>query len=136
MTQERQNISEDFYSGNYKEIAVTVYQDIALTTPKNLSGAEISYSLFTDNGRVVLRKSSANGAGEINITDPNNGGVIVYLMPPDTANVNGTFRHQMNVVDASGYEETVLTGVVNIFKSYAKRFRSSSISAYLQGGTI
>lgn len=133
MTRERQDITEDYYSGNYKEVNVTVYNpDGSL---KDLTGSEITYAIFTNDGSVVLVKSSANGTEHIEILTPaSDGQCVIKLKAVDTTFINGTFRHQMNVVDTNGYEETVLTGKINIYKAFAKRPRMTSISAYLAGG--
>lgn len=130
MTLERQDITESFYAGNTKTIQVTVRD--ADGNLKDLTGSEITYAIFTrDTDVVVLRKSSSVGASEINIVGL--GVFCVYLNPPDTALLYGTFRHQANVVDASGDEETVLSGKIEIHKSMAKRYRILNIDAYLQG---
>jgi hypothetical protein len=133
MTRERQDIAEDFYSGNYKELHVTCYNPDG--SPKDLTSAEVTYALFTNTFSLVLTKSSLNGADEIDILTPEtNGECIVYLRGADTLHVNGTFRHHVNVVDAMGHEETVLTGKVNIFRAFAVRPRVATASAYLLGG--
>jgi hypothetical protein len=133
MTRERQDISEDFYSGNYKAIQVTCYNPNG--SLKDLTGAEVTYALFTNTGTIVLTKSSQNGASEIDILSPETNGVcVIYLRGGDTLNVHGTFRHHVNVVDQMGYEETVLTGKVNIFEAFAVRPRLAFVAAYLSGG--
>jgi hypothetical protein len=132
MTYERQDIAADFYAGNSKQIAVTVYKPDG--NRKDITSSEITYAVFTDAYEIVLLKSSSDGAEHIEITDGPNGEFLIYLAPSDTVNINGTFRHHANVVDAYGDEETVFSGKINIFRSFARRFRRSSASAYLVGG--
>ena len=133
MTIERQNIMEDYYAGDYKVLAVTVYEKDG-ETKKNLSGCEITYALFDDDDMIFLRRSSAVGATEIDITDEPNGGVEVYLVGYLTRDLYGTYRHQMEVVDGDGHAAIVMTGKVNIYKAFARRYRTAVADAYLAGG--
>ena len=132
MTIERQDISEDFYQGNYKEIVHTTYEADEVT-PKNLTSAEVIFSVFNDDHELQFTKTSEN-AGEITITDAVNGVSKIFLQPEDTLWIYGTFRYQINVVDSNGHEETVTTGKLNIFRLFARRPRKTSQSAYTQGG--
>jgi hypothetical protein len=135
MTVEKQNITEDFYIGNYKLIAVTVYEDDDLTQVKDLTGAEITYVMVDkQDDQIVLLKSSQYPA-EITITDALNGECEIYIEARDTVFFEpDVYMHHMNVVDQSGREETVFTGKVTLLKSYARRPRSTSMEAYLSGG--
>jgi hypothetical protein len=131
MTVEKQDIKSDFYSGNDKDIHVTITDENGL---KDLTGAECTYVLMTDKFVEVLRKSSFDGG--ITIETPFiNGECTVHLLASDTPNLYGTFRHQLNVIDAAGYEETVMTGTVDIIRGLAKRLRRVSVHAYIQGRT-
>jgi hypothetical protein len=137
MTYQKQDILEDFYEGNAKEIGVTVWEPDE-TEPegrklKNLENCEITWVLMnrTDYDIVYLRKSSFNGDGEIKVTGL--GTCEIYINPPDTYNIHGKFRHHVNVVDEYGYEETVLTGLVEIHETSAKRYRQVSQPVYLIG---
>lgn len=132
MTRERQDITEDFYSGNYKEIEVTCYNPD--NSPKDLTGSEITYTIFTNQGVVLLRKSTNEGNASVEITDALNGKCVIKMQPKDTNWIYGTFRHHVNIVDENGHEETVLTGKIDIFRAFAFRFRSTEVSAYLVGG--
>jgi hypothetical protein len=67
------------------------------------------------------------------IIDPATGVVYINLVPSDTFNVYGSFRHHVNIVDGAGLEETVLSGQINIFRTLAKRLRLSNQAAYLEG---
>ncbi len=131
MTIERQDIMEDFYAGNYKELAIHVTNKDG--SDKDLTGAEVTYAIFTDKGVVKLYKSSNDGDLAIELTEPSQGRCIVYCWPWDTALLSGTFRHHVNVVDVNGKEETVLVGTVRIFTAYARRQRTDSQSGYLLG---
>ncbi len=132
MTFERQNLMEDIYAGNTVDITVTIYEDEQKTVVKDLTGAEITWSLFTDDNRILLTKSSVDSG--ITAPTPGNGQCIVHILPPDTTHIYGTFNHMLNVVDANDDESTVLTGKIRIFKSFAKRPRDGSLNAYLEGG--
>lgn len=133
MTEERQDIKEDFYSGDYKVIRVTVYEKDGVTK-KNLVNCEMTYALFDDDDATYIRKSSANGATEIDVTDEPNGGVEIYLLGTDTLHIHGRFRHQMEVVDADDHAAVAMTGKVSIFKAFARRYRTAVLDAYLAGG--
>ena len=136
MTVEKQDIKEDFYQGDYKAILVSVFKDKQLTQVKDLAGAESVDWALTDrkDGTIYLQKSTLDGDTSIKITDAGNGKVEVYLWPVDTASIYGTFRHQMQITDVDGKPECVMTGTVNIFRSYARRLVRGPVSAYLQGG--
>lgn len=136
MTVEKQDIKEDFYQGDYKAIEVSVFADKQLTQVKNLTGAEsIDWALtHRKDGTIYIQKSTFDGDTSIEITDAANGKVIVYLRPVDTASIYGTFRHQMQITDVNGKPECVMTGTVNIFRSYARRLVRGPVSAYLVGG--
>lgn len=130
MTEERQDITADFYAGNKKDIRVTVRNSDG--SAKDLTGAEVTYVIFTDPGKPVLVKSSARS--QITLTNPVGGVFTVHILAFDTLGLSGTYRHQANVVDAAGVEETVMSGKIVIFKSYARRFRLTSKPAYITGG--
>ena len=131
MTVEKQDIRSDFYAGNTKDIQITIVDDTS--APFNLSGCEIAWCLFTDDWEPLVRKSSANGSAEIEVTDEAGGIVEIHLIPTDTATLQGTYRHQCNVIDSYGYVETVTTGTISIFPAMAKRNRKARVKAFLQG---
>lgn len=132
MTEERQDILEDFYSGNFKTIEVTVRNpDQSI---KDLTNSEVTYAIFTNGNAVVLRKSTNDGVASIDVPTGTDGKVYIYMRPWETTFLNGTFRHQVNVVDANGNEETVTTGTINIFRAFALRYRTASVNAYIDGG--
>lgn len=130
MTLEKQDIREDFYSGNDKDIQVHIVDDLG--ADKELTSAQLNYVLMTDKYIEVLRKTSEDGGIEI-VVPPTDGDCIIHLTSADTRSIYGTFRHHLNVVDANGYEETVMTGTVNIIRTLASRVKRIGHSAYLQG---
>ena len=135
MTVEKQNITEDFYVGNYKLIAVTVFTDDSLTQIKDLTGAECTYVMVDKHDDEIVLVKSSQYPAEITITDAANGECEIYIEARDTALFEpDVYMHHMNVVDAAGKEETVFTGKVTLLKSYARRPRSTSMEAYLSGG--
>jgi len=131
MTAEKQDITEDFYAGNSKVIRTITKKDDG--SPKDISGAEITYTMVTDAGLVVLSKSSAVGTSEIEIISGVGGEFVIKLKPSDTVGLKSTYRHHANVVDSNGDEETVFVGKVNILQSYARRYRTGIQHAYLRG---
>jgi hypothetical protein len=130
MTLEKQNIDEDFYSGNHKDIQVDIVDHLG--EKKDLTSAELTYILMTDKYVEVLRKSSIDDGIEVTVP-PTDGICIIHLIGADTYNLYGTYRHHLNVVDANGYEETVMTGSVDIIRTLARRVRKGTHTAYLQG---
>lgn len=131
MTIEKQDILADFYAGNSKIISVTVSKQDG--SAKDLSQCEVTYVLINQKGDVVLRKSS-NLPDHVTISGVTNEIASVFLSPDDTDTLHGTFTHHMNIVDENGYEETVMTGKVRIFQSFAVRYRFTNLSAYVSGG--
>ena len=130
MTQTKQDIMSDFYSGNTKNIRVAVTDSQGQVFP--LTSCEMTYALFNDKGQTFVKKSSAI-VGEIEIDISNTHICIIHLLPADTNLLSGLYRHMLNVVDTNGQEETVMTGTVQLFKSYAMRYRSSTRQAYTIG---
>jgi hypothetical protein len=132
MTYEKQDILEDFYSGNTKILRVTVYDKGEVDGLKDLSNAELTYTIVTrDKAEVVLRKSSYRGEHEIKVLSK--GLCDIYLRGADTVHIHGTFRHHLNVVDQYGDEATAFTGLIRIYPAPAKRFREQDRHAYLEG---
>ena len=128
MTLERQDILEDFYAGNYKVFRDTIIQ--ANGQPKDLTGAEVTFALFDDKNQVFIVKSTEN-ISEAEIMDAPGGVVDIFLQPEDTLHLAGLYRYHVNVVDDNGYEETVTSGKIHIFASFARRLRRVSIPAYI-----
>lgn len=139
MTLTKQDILEDFYQGNSKDIHVTVTD--ADGQPLPLTGAEITYVIYTDDGKVTsipvvkLTKSTNNGVGDIEITNEAEGIAVVHIYPYDTTFIFGSFNHMCNVV-VNGDEETVFTGKINIFRAPARRSRNSKVLVYLSGTIV
>lgn len=131
MTEERQDINQDFYAGNSKDLRVTIKDADGIVV--DLTGAELTYSLFTDEGETKFRKSSFIGSAEISIPTPANGVCIVHILARDTILLKNIYRHELSMVDASGNSSTVMVGKVYIFAGYANRHRMATIPAYLQG---
>ena len=75
MTEERQDVMTDFYAGNNKRLVVTCRN--ADGSAKNITGAEITYTMFSDDEERLLVKSSSKGSDEIELTVPASGICIV-----------------------------------------------------------
>ena len=135
MTYQKQDILEDWYEGDNKDIEVIVYNKDG--SRKDLTNAEITYVIMDreDYDTVYLRKQSANGSGEIEITDAVNGVLMIHILPPDTLTLHGTFRHHLNVRDQYNKQETVFTGLVRIHETSGQPYREISQKAYLIGTT-
>lgn len=131
MTYEKQDILESFYSGNTKRIGVTIYDDDG--NLKDISNTELTYVMMdrTDYDNVKLVKSSYVGDSEIKVVGL--GLCEIYIKPIDTLNLYGKFRHHLNGVDENGYVATLFTGLVEIHKTSAQRYRKISKPAYLNG---
>lgn len=131
MTVERQDITEDFYSGNTKDIRVTVVQSD--NTPKDLTNAEVTFAMFKEGKTddVVLVKSSEYN--EITITNVLGGILTVHFYANDTLTLYGTFRYQINITDGDGKTETVTTGRINIIRGHANRYRMDWMPCYILG---
>jgi len=132
MTAERQDITEDFYAGDNKDITVAVIDENG--APKNLTDAVVTYSMFDDDGTIRVYKNSEDGVDMIEITDAPNGVCVIKLVPSDTMDITGTFRHHVYVRDSSFDHATVSSGKVVVFQSFNRIFRGDSIQAYLIGG--
>src|SRR5512146_1342890 len=130
MTLERQDITEDWYAGNYKEIILHVTR---AGSAMDLRNCEVTYSMVSDKGQILFTLNSQ--AGGIDVTsDGVNGNALIQIPGPYTTPHHGTYRHHATVVDESGQEETVMTGTVNILANYAHRPRKQIKPAYLLGG--
>lgn len=128
MTKEKQDILEDFYAGNYKVLRDTIRD--ANSNLMDLTGCEITFALFDDKNVTYVVKSSVDPT-QIDIVGT--GVVDIILLPEDSLHLKGSYRYHVNVVDGNGYEETVTSGKINIFASFARRLRVVSIPAYLSG---
>lgn len=131
MTDYSQNILDGFYAGNSKIIEVEITDTFG--NPIDLTNAIATYGMVNSKDEWVVQKSSSLSS-EIDIIDPTNGVLQVFIEPSDTLPLYGTFIHHLNIVDVNGNESTVLAGRVNIFKSYARRYSYRSLQAYLSGG--
>jgi hypothetical protein len=130
MTTELQNIDSDFYTGNTKNIECTVVDELG--SPKDLTGAFVTFAMFDDKTSVIKLIKTTLDAG-ITIDNGPGGILTVHLLPANTYNIWGTYRYHINVVDASGNEATVATGRINIIRCYAIRPSKNSMPAYLAG---
>jgi hypothetical protein len=131
MTIERQDIRSDWYAGNTKDLQFTIVDED--NDAYDLTGCEINFALYDDDYEVAFRKSSSNGSGEIEVTDADDGICLVHCIPTDTEHLQGQYRHQLQIVDSSGYVEIVSTGTVLILPAMAKRNRKVKYTAYLEG---
>ena len=131
MTIERQDITQDFYQGNNKEISITVVDENG--DPFVLGAdAQITYVIYNEKTEAIILRKSTEDDG-ITIPNPTENVFLIHISSSDTLNLaSSTFRHMANVVK-NGYEETVMTGKVNIYRSLAARAKKKTQSGYTKG---
>ncbi len=97
-------------AGDDKRITVTII-DGATGGRKDISGSSARWSMA--RGSVSVLKTTATGG--IVITNGPQGVLDIVLVPSDTAAMApGVYRHELEVVDASGQSATVMAGDVHL----------------------
>lgn len=88
--------------------------------PLDLTDCVVSWGLgsVTTAPATLLKTSAA--PTQIEVLDTIQGHICVHLDPPDTENLSGPYRHELQIVDAFGSIETVMTGHITIFKASIK----------------
>jgi hypothetical protein len=105
--------NQDFemYQGENKVIDFDTYDKLG--NEKDLTGAEAKWVLF----------GGANSLNKIEKTTQDNEIIIigkkarVILIPSDTNDLGGRYRHELRVVDGVGNSEVTAVGVGTIFQS-------------------
>lgn len=94
------------YAGNDLTITVTATNDDgdAVALPP-LDDAD--YVIATAGGTVKVTKALGTG-----ITVNGSGQVVIEIARADTVALNGTYRHELTIVDAQGVTTTLLYGAV------------------------
>lgn len=89
-------------------------------TPVPLTGAEITFALFSGLGSTpVITKTNATG-GDITIQDAAAGIFCVPLVAADTMNCDGAYTYEVVVVDNDNLRSTSGEGVISIKKTRIK----------------
>lgn len=116
MTSVNQNIgssTDPFYSGDTREITVTVTDKAGAAV--DCSSVVIVYGLDTvphSGGTPLVSKTS--GAGDFSIGGDGSNEITFTLDPADTADLNGTYYHEMEITNDDDEVATVLEGTVVI----------------------
>jgi len=88
--------------------------------PLDLTDCVVSWGLGSvTSAPATLLKTSAVPT-QIEMLDTIHGQICVHLDPPDTEALAGPYRHELQIVDAFGSIETVMTGHITIFKASIK----------------
>ena len=74
-----------------------------------VTGGSATYEIATSRRATTSLVSKTSGAGEITLTDTT---VTVTLVPADTDSLDGSYYHELEVVDTTG---AVLTGFTGTF---------------------
>ncbi len=98
----------NLFSGNTVDLIVTVTDANGVAI--DLSGATISYIIVSSDGQTLLTKTNAEAAEISCIVNV----ITIYLLPADTASVNGFYTHDLEITDASGNVVTSMNGSVII----------------------
>lgn len=106
MTKTGQNF--DLWSGDDTTLEVTVLDDTG--TPVVLTGATLTWKVFTRLGSMLVVKTNGNG---IAITDAEHGVCVITLTAADTDVLNGTYHHELQMVQ-NGITSTVMVGHVTV----------------------
>lgn len=116
----RQNIgtgTQVVFAGDTIRLAFAVTTDG--TTPKNLTGAAVSWAFSPLNaatgsagGAAIVTKTVGSG---ITLTDATGGLLLVKLEPADTASVaGGDYYHELQITDAASDKLTAAFGVLRL----------------------
>ena len=101
------------YGGNDVAIDVTLFD--ATGAALDVTGATLEWGMAPKAGvDATLRKSTAGGSDEIDVTDAPGGLATVHVDAADTAALQGEYRHELRMIDAAGKITTLLTGTLVI----------------------
>jgi hypothetical protein len=98
----KQNFS--VYSGNNKDITLTIKDEAGNTLP--LNGATLRWMMT--NGTTTVTKQYPNLSGN---------SCTIKLVPADTEGLSGNFKHEAELTDSLGNVSTVVTGTVSVIKT-------------------
>lgn len=111
MAETDQNIT--IYLGDDVSIFLTLRA--ADGTALNLTGSSLRWGLATLSSDTPVLTKSSTSALQISITSAVGGLATVFLLDTETALLSvGAYRHEVELTDASGNKETLLTGLVTV----------------------
>lgn len=103
------------HAGNDVTIEFVLLDSTESPVALNLTGARLRWVCApTVNAAAVITKDSNNGDTEIEFVDAAAGLASVYLLPADTASLRGVYRHELEIIDAAGKVETLVTGIFTV----------------------
>jgi len=73
---------------------------------QNVTGFQFEFKVVSANGTVVLDKNSSD-ITQINLVDPVNGKVEVYIQPSDTHTKSGEHQYEFKSIDLDSHPETL-----------------------------
>ncbi len=79
-----------------------------------VTGGSATYEIATSRRATSSLVSLTSGAGDITLTGTT---VTVTLVPTDTDNLDGSYYHELEVVDAAGAVLTGFTGTIIVRKN-------------------
>jgi hypothetical protein len=119
MTVSQQNI--EMVSGDSRRIHIDGVRDQDARyddSVVDLVGAQLRWGVLDrKGGDVLLTKRTENAGGaraEINVVDPKDGEVYIYLDPADTETMAGRYYHELEMEDVSGMVSTLMNGYLDI----------------------
>ncbi len=88
------------YAGNTKHLAFAVVDEAGMAV--DVTGAMVTFVIAPQNNPapVITKSTNTNGVGVSSST------ITVMLTPDDTAALVGSYRYELEIVDASGNVST------------------------------
>jgi hypothetical protein len=110
----KNELIDDYYSGDTLKINYTVYRDEAKQERKDLRQASAEWILAEDEGYTPIVTKTSQSGGGIQFTNARNGELTVTIEPSDTESISGTKYHELEITDAQGDVSTVASGDIVI----------------------
>ena len=101
----------EMYSGDSKLLIVSIVDSDGIAS--DITGATVTYLIKSRIGVEVVRKSSADNDGNLVI---NGTQVRILLNGEDTADIYGTYKHELEIRDGSGNASTAFQDLILIRK--------------------
>lgn len=111
MTYTGQNI--EVYQGKDRIIEVNIYDSAG--APLDISGCTFTWVLYKSTPyALLLTKTNADG---IAITDAANGVIQITLVPADTQDLLGDYKHEGEITTPLAKQDTIFTGYFKVYAS-------------------
>ena len=101
--------SFEMYSGDTKTLAVAITD--ADGNAVTLTGATCAYTIRTAITSTTALVTKATGGSGITVSGST---VTISLAPADTADLDGTYYHELQITDSAGHVSTAFQDVVSI----------------------